>query len=181
MSLHRERWYSYLFLAFSLLSVLGCAPTKTVFYKKPDKSKTASYQVIEIPNFTKTDKEWVPYDSYTQIPDMIAEKLRTSNRFSEIRRSSSNSASEERVLLVQGSVTGYSRGCKFCEWFIRVNDKGKSSVSVRVRLIDKATGEILADTSIQGRAKKPGYGKSRYVRIVDEIVSLIQGINNKGS
>jgi hypothetical protein len=133
--------------------------------------------VIEIPNFTKTDSEWVPYDSYTQIPDMLAEKLRTTNEFREIRRSEYNTPTQERVLLVKGTVTGYTRGCKYCEWLIRVNDKGKGSLSVWVRLIDKTTGDALTDAGIEGRAVKPGYGKSRYVRIVDEIGHLIENVN----
>jgi hypothetical protein len=163
-------------LFFTIL--LGCGATKTVFYKQPY-NKIAKYQVIEIPNFNKTDKEWVPYDSGLQIPDMVAEKLRADSHFNEIRRSESNVTSEERVLLVEGTVTGYKPGCKLCEWYIRINDKGKSSVSVRVKLVDKATGDIIVDAGIEGRAKKPGYGNSRYIRITDEIVRLIEDVNNK--
>jgi hypothetical protein len=170
--------YTHLGLILFFTILLGCSATKTVFYKQPD-NKIAKYQVVEIPNFNKTDKEWVPYDSGLQIPDMVAEKLRADSHFNEIRRSESNVTSEERVLLVEGSVTGYNPGCKLCEWYIRINDKGKSSVSVRVKLVDKATGDIIADTSIEGRAKKPGYGKSRYIRITDEIVRLIEDVNNQ--
>jgi hypothetical protein len=83
------------------------------------------------------------------------------------------------VRLVEGSVTCYNPGCKLCEWYIRINDKGKSSVSVRVKLVDKATGDIIVDAGIEGRAKKPGYGNSRYIRITDEIVRLIEDVNNK--
>jgi hypothetical protein len=158
------------------LFLIACAPSNVVQYKQSD-GKTSRYDVIEIPNFTKTDSEWVPYDSYTQIPDMLAEKLRTTNEFREIRRSEYNTPTQERVLLVKGTVTGYTRGCKYCEWLIRVNDKGKGSLSVWVRLIDKTTGDALTDAGIEGRAVKPGYGKSRYVRIVDEIGHLIENVN----
>jgi hypothetical protein len=177
MAINKVRIYTLfgLILAFFVLS--GCSPTKTVFYK-PLENKTAKYQVIEIPDFNKTDKEWVPYDSGLQIPDMVAEKLREDGQFNEIRRSDSNITSEGKVLLVEGVVTGYNPGCKLCEWYIRVNDKGKSSVTVRVKLIDKTTGDIITDASIEGRAKKPGYGDSRYIRIRDEIVKLIEEANN---
>lgn len=165
--------YSKLSLILCFLALLGCSVTKTVFYKSLDK-KFAKYQISEIPDFNKTDREWVPYDSGSQIPNMVAERLRADSNFNEIRRSGSNVASEERVLLVEGTVTGYNPDCKLCEWYIRINDKGKSSVSVRVKLVDKVTGDIIADASIEGRAKKPGYGESRYIRISDEIVKLIQ-------
>lgn len=167
---------------FALISfflfLIACAPTNVILYKEPA-GKIAKYDVIEIPNFAKTDAEWVPYESYTQIPDMLAEKLRATDEFKEIRRSESDTRSQKRVLLVKGSVTGYSRGCKYCEWLIRVNDKGKGSVFVWVSLIDKTTGYTLTDAGIEGRATKPGYGNSRYVRIVDEIEHLIE-IVNKG-
>jgi curli biogenesis system outer membrane secretion channel CsgG len=109
---------------------------------------------------------------------MLAERLRKTNEFSEISRSESDLAPDKKVLLVEGVITGYNRGCKFCEWFFfGINDKGKSSVSVRVKLVDATTGNVLTDADIQGRAKEPGYGSSRYDRIVDEIVDLIHNVN----
>lgn len=175
---YKARNYIQLGLILFFIVLPGCSATKTVFYKPPV-NKIGKYQIIEIPDFNKTDKEWVPYDSGSQIPDMVAERLRAGSHFSEIRRSGSSVASEEKVLLVEGTVTGYNPGCKLCEWYIRINDKGKSSVSVRVQLVDKATGDVIADASIEGRAKKPGYGESRYIRITDEIVKLIQNVNNQ--
>lgn len=178
ISSYRTRNYFYISLILFFTSLYGCNATKTVFYRPPDK-KIAKYQIIEIPDFNKTDKEWVPYDSGSQIPDMVVERLRADGYFNEIRRSRSDGTSERRVLLVEGTVTGYKPGCKLCEWYIRINDKGKSSVSVRVKLVDKATGDVIADASIEGRAKKPGYGKSRYVRIADEIARLIENLGNQ--
>ncbi|GBD39516.1 hypothetical protein HRbin37_01798 [bacterium HR37] len=163
-------------LLLALISLPGCSPKRVFFYKKPEKdSRIADYKILEIPNFSRTTKEWVPYDSAWEIPDMVAEKLKTTNHFKEIIRGYTDK--REGVLLVKGEVTGYNRGCKFCEWFIRINDKGKSSVSVRVMLVDKKTNEILADASIEGRAKSPGYGRSRYIRIVDEITKLIEKVD----
>ncbi len=173
---YKVKNYSKLALILFFLLLIGCSPTKTVFYKTPD-SKTAEYQIIEIPNFNKNNEEWVPYDSASQIPDMVAEKLRITNHFNEIIRSDSKIVSQEKALLVEGTVTGYNPGCKFCEFLVgRINDKGKSSVSVRVKLIDKTTGEVITDAEIEGRAKNPGTGASRYTRLVDEIVKLIQNL-----
>ncbi|MGQ0793716.1 MAG: hypothetical protein ACT4NX_06440 [Deltaproteobacteria bacterium] len=166
---------------FSLILLAGCSPTKTVFFKQPE-SKAQNYHVVEIPDFTKTELEWVPYDSNIEIPNMLAEKLRTANGFDEIARDASAvDKSESGVLVVQGEVIHYNRGCKFCEWLLRVNDKGKSSITVRVQLLDKTTGNVLADTSIEGRAKSPGYGKYRYVRVVDEMARLIESVNERKS
>ncbi|MDA2919372.1 hypothetical protein MYX76_07770 [Desulfobacterota bacterium AH_259_B03_O07] len=159
-----------------LLSV-GCTASYTVINKKPD-SKRTKYDVIEIPNFDKTELEWVPYDSYAVIPDMIAEKLRDTNQFRMIKRTESNSFSEEGVLVIKGTVTGYDRGCKYCEWYsLGINDKGKGALYLGIRLIDKNTGDTITDASVYGRAKDPGYGRSKYIRVTDEIVDLIEKVN----
>jgi hypothetical protein len=177
---HRERNYISLILLFSLFVLIGCVARKTVFNKMPD-DEFGGYQVIQIPNFGKTDKEWVPYDSNSQIPNMVADRLRKTNGFREINRSESNSLSSGKVLLVEGVVTGYNRGCKLCEKFMGFNDNGKSSVSVRVKLIDKTTGDIITDAEIVGLAKNPGFGESRYIRIVDEIVNIIEDVSREKS
>lgn len=177
---HGERNRICLILSLFVFTLLGCVATRTDFYKLPVDG-FAGYSIIEIPDFAKTDAEWVPYDSNLQIPDMIAEKLRTTDYFDEIVRAQSVSTPEGKALLVEGTVTGYDRGCKYCEWYAGFYDNGKSSVSVRVKLIDKSTGAILSDAEIFGRAKKPGFGESRYIRVVDEIVSIIEDVNGNKS
>ena len=52
------------------------------------------------------------------------------------------------------------------------------SVQVWVTLIDSTTGDILADLGIDGRAKEPGHGRSKYTRVVDEIVKVIETVNS---
>ncbi|MCH8029897.1 MAG: DUF4410 domain-containing protein [Candidatus Dadabacteria bacterium] len=120
----------------------------------------------------------MPYDSVSVIPDMVAERLRIDGNFNEIRRN--GEASAENALLLMGKVINYDPGCKFCEWFFGFNDHGKSSVAVRVEFIDKMSGEIIVDVEIEGKAKKPGTGRSRYIRIVDELVSIVKSVNQKG-
>jgi hypothetical protein len=163
---------------FLLLAILGCGASRTIINKKPE-SNSYNYQVVEIPDFDKTDHEWVPYDSYSEIPDMVAEELRKNNQFRKILRNKSDDSPGDRVLLVRGTVTGYDRGCKYCERYsFGLNDKGKGVVYVGIQLIDKNTGLIIADASVFGRAKDPGYGRSKYIRVKDEIVHLIQRINS---
>lgn len=164
-------------LIFLVISTFGCGASRTVINKAPEGS-LVRYQIIEIPNFNKTNLEWVPYDSYTEIPDLVAEKLRDTNRFKRIMRNELNGSSNSDVLIVKGTVTGFDRGCKFCEWFsLGINDNGKGTVYVWVKLIDKKTGRTITDASINGRASSPGYGRSRYIRVSEEIVELIEKTN----
>ena len=163
----------------SFLILIGCTPTNVNVYQAP-KSTYESYEVILIPDFRKTDLEWVPYDSGVEIADMVAEELRTQNNVEVVSRSSTyDKVGDERVLIVRGVVSGYVRGCKYCEYAFRgIKDKGKMSVQVWVTLIDGTTGEILADVGIDGRAKSPGTGRSKYTRVVDEIVNVVEVVNS---
>jgi hypothetical protein len=164
-------------IIFLLLTFAGCGASRTIMNIKPE-SHSYNFQVVEIPDFDKTALEWVPYDSYSEIPDMVAEELRKNNHFRKILRNESDDSPEDKILVVKGAVTGYDRGCKYCEWYsFGINDKGKGVVYVGIQLIDKSTGSIIADASVSGRAKDPGYGRSKYIRVKDEIVNLIQHIN----
>lgn len=164
----------------SFLIFIGChAPTNVNVYKAP-KSTYESYEVILVPDFRKTDLEWVPYDSGVVIADMVAEELRAENNVEVVSRSSTyEKVGDERVLIVKGVVSGYVRGCKYCEYAFRgFQDKGKMSVQVWVTLVDGTTGEILADVGVDGRAKSPGTGRSKYTRVVDQIVNVVEAVNN---
>ena len=164
----------------SFLIFVGCfSPTNVNVYKAPE-STYESYEVILIPDFRKTDLEWVPYDSGVEIADMVAEELRTKENVSVVSRSSTyDSGGQQRALLVRGTVSGYVRGCKYCEYVFRgAGDKGKMSVQVWVTLIDSTTGKVLADVGIDGRAKDSGTGRSKYTRVVDEIVEIVEVVNN---
>jgi hypothetical protein len=165
----------------NFLLLIGCTngPTGVNVFKAPE-PVYSDYDVILIPDFRKTTFEWVPYDSGSEIADMVAEKLRTQNKFKVISRSDKFSGpANERVLLVDGTVSGYTRGCKYCEYFFQgIDDKGKMSVQVRVTLVDNTTGDILADVGVDGRAKPPGTGRSKYIRVVDEVVKVIDTVNS---
>lgn len=169
--------FSSLALSLFILAILGCGASRTVVNKRPEKN-SYYYQVVEIPDFDKTDHQWVPYDSNKEIPDMVAEELRKDSSFTKIFRNKNDDARGDRVMVVKGKVIGYDRGCKYCERYsLGINDKGKGVIYVGIQLIDKRTGAIIADASVSGRAKDPGYGRSKYVRVRDEIVKFIQDIN----
>lgn len=173
--------YLYICVILNFLLLFGCAkgPLNVNEFVAP-KAASANYEVVLIPDFRKTDLEWVPYDSGTEIADMVAEQLRTQDKFKVISRTDKfQGTGGQKVLLVDGIVSGYTRGCKYCEYiFHGFDDKGKMSVQVRVTLVDDKTGEILADVGIDGRAKPPGTGRSKYYRVVDEIVKVIDAVNS---
>lgn len=165
------------FIVFLLISVNSCTPLSKQVYKAPSDTGK-DYDVVQIPDFRKTESIWVPYDSTTVIPDMLYERLLESDKFTLVERKSQPVKYGERVLEVRGVVTDYDRGCKFCEWFFfGINDKGKSTTSVWVELVDKSSGEIISDFSLHGRAEDPGYGRSRYTRVVEEIHSVINSVS----
>lgn len=164
-------------ITFLIFALSSCTPLSKHVYKPPTTTGT-DFEVVQIPDFRKNDSIWVPYDSTTLIPDMIYERLLESDKFTLVERSSQPVRHNERVLEVRGVVTDYHRGCKFCEWFyFGINDKGKSTISVWVELVDRSTGEIVTDFSLHGRAEDPGHGRSRYTRVVNEISSVIENLS----
>lgn len=168
------------FLLVSLLFVSGCSAKKTVLLTQMRMS-AEPYHAIELLDFGRTKDAWVPYDSATIIPDMVAEELKAKAIFPIVTRSRAWTDSyHDGTLIVDGTVIGYDPGCKFCEWLIGINDNGKSSIAVRVKFIDGASGDIIADVEIKGRATRTGTGRDRYVRVVNEIVSLAEKISHKG-
>ncbi len=161
-------------IIFSLIFIYGCGAQFTTVYKQPVPTGK-KYEIIQIPDFSKTDKEFVPLDSVTLIPDMLAEKLLESGRYRVIDRSSGAIDSDENVLIVKGVVTGFIKGCKYCEMiFMGIDDRGKGRTSVWVQLIDGNSGELITDFGTQGTAKEPGFGKSRYIRVVDIIAEKVE-------
>jgi len=173
----RYNFIIYFMVFLTTVTVAGCTPLSEHVYKSPHNS-SANYDVVQIPDFRKDESPWVPYDSTKIIPDMLYDKLLASKKFRLVERDADPVRHGEKVLLVKGAVTDYDRGCKFCEWFFfGINDKGKSTTSVWVELIDKSSGDILTDFSLHGRAEDPGYGKSRYTRIVDAIAKNINKVS----
>ncbi len=174
--------YSKVFAVLLLILISGCTPTNINIYTAPQ-SNSIDYEVILIPDFRKTDLEWVPYDSGVVIADMVGEDLRKQTEFQVISRSADAKGFKgQSTLLVQGTVSGYVRGCKYCEYTLgKMKDKGKMSVQVLLTIKDNNTGEILADVGIDGRAKAPGHGRSKYYRVVEEILKVIDTVNNGNS
>ena len=172
-----EMYVKVVLAALVLGVATGCSAGKLV-YRIPPPGEGAAYKAVVVSDFDLIRDGWVPYDSGTTIADMVAAELSRSGNFEYVERVRVPDGADAAAgtLLIRGTVLHYDPGCKFCEWLIRVNDKGKSSVTVRAVFVDVATGRVVADAEIEGRAKKPGWGKSRYVRVVDRIVSIVDDI-----
>ena len=168
----------FISLVVLIIGLSSCTPLYQTVYKTPE-NQTQNYKYIVIQDFSKLEGEWVPYDSNTTIPDMIANKLLEQDNFKIVDRTENAITDEnERVLLVRGTVTKFENGCKFCEWLhMGVNDSGLGSISIWVQLVDKQSDTVISEFSLRGRAKKPGHGKYRYIRVVDQTVKFINEIN----
>ncbi len=166
-------------IIFFAIFLLSCGASLDITTYKDSEKPVKKYNFIEIPDFNKIKGEWIPYDSPVNIPDLIAKKLIDQGNFALVDRTGNAFEDESEVLLVKGNVTRFDRGCKYCEWaFFGINDSGLGSMYVWVQLIDKKSGILITDFSLRGRAVKPGHGNSRYTRVVDKTVEIINGKNN---
>ena len=166
-----------LIIFFASIFLSSCGAQFVTVYKQPIPIDR-NYEIVQIKDFTKTDKEFVPLDSVTLIPDMIAETLLGTGKYKLIDRTDTPMDVDTDYLVVKGAVTGFIKGCKYCEMiFMGIDDRGKGRTSVWVQLIDGHSGELITDFGVQGTAKKPGHGESRYIRIVDIIAGKIKELN----
>ncbi len=166
-----------LLLLFLISGIIGCAAQKTVLYKSPGVGLD-NYSAIEIPDFGN-DTDWVPPDSTREIPERVSKMLKEKGIFSEVTRpSAKGSAPKDGVLILSGTIVGYDSGCVNRKRLsLGIGDVGESSLTARVRLVDKATDKIIADAIMEGRTdSKTG---DRYRRLVDEIVRFIEKNSKK--
>jgi hypothetical protein len=157
--------------------IVGCGDLKTVSSFNPPEAKLAKYNALEIADF-ETQIDNIPKDALTAIPDEVA-KLLTSkkNAFQKVERRKIEDVPAENTLILLGEVTDYQSGKSFKakEGAIKF---GEASLSIHIRLVEKATdnevasGEVSGSSSI-GFLKSGGITKGVYKSVAEEIVKSI--------
>lgn len=158
-------------LAFSLIflvsAILACGSRRTYEVQPPNKN-IASYNLLEIPDFTTT-VETTPTDMLWTLPNQISKKLTGEKVFIGISRAPLEIS--DSVLVLQGNIVELTP----IEWYKQLVKSAK--VTVNVKLVDKSNGEVIANPVFEGTAKWGILGGTRVladVRLVEEIVEYIK-------
>mgnify|MGYP001772914394 FL=1 len=180
--MNKNRFFIFSVFTFYTLIflIVGCGDLKTVSSFNPPESKLSKYKALEIADF-ETQIDSVPKDALTAIPDEVAKLLASQkNTFQKIERREIEDAPAEDTLILLGEVTDYQSGksIKAKEGAIKF---GEASLSIHIRLVDKATGNEIASGEVSGSSsigflKSVGVTKGVYRGIAEEIVkSISQG------
>lgn len=156
--------------AFTLI-FSACTSIKTTSYFKPTKIKLSAFKAVQ---FEKFDTEIVdfPKEALSRIPAESAALLATKDKFKEVEFGSIENIPAEDTIVVLGEIAEYrpssdisydGGGVKF----------GEVSVTVKIALVNKATGDEISTGEVNGFSSMGFLAKDIYESLAEEIVKYI--------
>ena len=163
----------YILVPLFLLALLvsGCASVKTTSYFKPTKIKLSEFQAVQFDQFV-TEIVDFPKQALSRIPAESAALLATKDKFKEVEFGAIENISAQDTIVVLGEVSEYrpssdisyeGGGIKF----------GEVSVTVKLALVDKATGDEISTGEVNGFSSMGFLAKDIYESLAKEIVKYI--------
>ena len=156
------------FVAFVLS---GCGEIKTTSYFTPTRTKLKDFQAVQFENF-ETEIEDFPKEALTKIPAESAALLDTKNKFKEVSNSDVTNIPASDTVIILGEVAEYrpSSDISFEGGGIKF---GEVSITIKLALLDKATGNEIATGEINGFSSMGFMAKDIYESMAKEIVKYI--------
>lgn len=158
-------------LVFFALVLSGCGEIKTTSYFTPTKTKLSQFQAVQFETF-ETEIEDFPKEALAKIPAESAALLDSKNKFKEVSNSDITNIPASDTVIVLGEVSEYrpssdisyeGGGIKF----------GEVSITIKLALLDKATGNEIATGEINGFSSLGFMAKDIYESMAEEIVKYI--------
>ncbi len=156
------------FVAFVLS---GCGEIKTTSYFTPTRTKLKDFQAVQFENF-ETEIEDFPKEALTKIPAESAALLDTKNKFKEVSNSDITNIPASDTVIILGEVAEYrpSSDISFEGGGIKF---GEVSITIKLALLDKATGNEIVTGEINGFSSMGFMAKDIYESMAKEIVKYI--------
>jgi hypothetical protein len=168
----------YIRIPFMLIiSIAGCGDLKTVSSFNPPEAKLAKFKAVEIADF-ETQIDNVPRAALTTIPDEVAKLLASKkNIFQKVERSKIEDVPAENTLILLGEITDYQSVKSFKAEGGSLKF-GVASISIQIRLVEKATGDEVASGEVSGSSsigflRDVGFTQGVYKGLAEEIVNSI--------
>lgn len=163
--------YVFFPLLFIALLFTGCTSIKTTSYFKPAKVKLSTFQAVQ---FDKFDTEIVdfPEQALSRVPAESAALLATKDKFKEVEFGAIENTPAEDTIVVLGEVSEYrpSSDISFEGGGIKF---GEVSVTIKLALVNKATGNEISTGEINGFSSMGFMAKDIYESLAQEIVKYI--------
>lgn len=158
-------------VAFFAFALSGCGEIKTTSYFTPTKTKLRDFQAIQFETL-ETDIEDFPKEALSKVPAESAALLDTKDKFKEVSNSEITNFPASETVIVLGEVAEFrpssdisyeGGGIKF----------GEVSITIKLALLDKATGNEIATGEINGFSSMGFMAKDIYKSMAKEIVTYI--------
>lgn len=158
-------------LAFFAFAISGCGEIKTTSYFTPTKTKLRDFQAVQFENF-ETEIEDFPKEALVKIPAESAALLDSKDKFKEVSNSEITNIPASDTVIILGEVAEFrpssdvsyeGGGIKF----------GEVSITIKLALLDKATGNEIATGEINGFSSLGFMAKDIYESMSKEIVKYI--------
>lgn len=177
--MNKNRFFIFSTCILYMLTFLaiGCGDLKTVSSFNPPEAKLAKYKALEIPDF-ETQIDNAPKSALTEIPDEVAKLLASrKNTFQKVERGKIEDVPAENTLILIGEVTDYQSAKSFKAEGGAIKF-GDASLSVHIKLVEKATGDEVASGEVSGSSsigflRNAGFTQGVYKALAEEIVNSI--------
>lgn len=156
---------------FATFLFTGCGGVKTTSYFRPPKVKLGTFQAVQFDKF-ETEVVDFPEQALSRVPAESAALLATKDKFKEVEFGTIENIPAEDTIVVLGEVSEYrpsseisseGGGLKF----------GEVSVTVKLALVNKATGDEISTGEVNGFSSMGFIAKDIYKGMAQEIVKYI--------
>jgi len=158
-------------IAFFAFVLTGCGEIKTTSYFTPTKTKLRDFQAVQFENF-ETEIEDFPKEALVKVPAESAALLDSKDKFKEVSNSEITNIPASETIIILGEVAEFrpssdisyeGGGIKF----------GEVSITIKLALLDKATGNEIATGEINGFSSLGFMAKDIYESMAKEIVKYL--------
>jgi hypothetical protein len=162
-----------LVISFAVLALLvsACTNIDTTSYFTPTKTKLRDYQAVEFDTL-ETQIADFPKDALTKIPDKAAGLLASEKKFKEVKFGEIENIPAENTIVVLGEVTDYRPSSEF-SFEGGALKFGEVSISIKLALVNKATGDEIATGEVNGFSSTGFMSKDIFQSMSEEVVKYI--------
>ncbi|MFI5322862.1 MAG: hypothetical protein ACHQ6U_04885 [Thermodesulfobacteriota bacterium] len=162
-----------LVISFTALAlfVSGCTNINTTSYFAPIKTKLRDFQAVQFETLETQIKDF-PKDALTKIPVKAASLLASENKFKEVKYGEIDNIPAEDTIVLLGEVTDYRPSSQFS--FEGGGLKfGEVSISIKLALVNKATGDEIATGEINGYSSTGFMAKDIFQSMAEEVIKYV--------
>lgn len=165
------------FLSAILILLASCGDLKTTSYFSQPAERLTDYSAVEVHDFESRIEKF-PNKALSEIPDRIAEKLRSAGLFSTASRSDVSNTPADQTVVLLGEITEF-QSAGDVEYEGGALKFGEVNMTLSLAMVEKRTGEEIASGEVSsfssmGFLQGDIFGDSLYDQIADEVVDFVR-------